>query len=386
MKILHIAKNIPNKFKKENDIILVTIAKYKKQYDADVTVIYPLEYVPKSRLLGLMGARYIERIKMSQSFMYDSLHIDVFRYLRLPFRKLANSLVILTGKNVFNAQLTNKLKDERYDVVHCHYLLPDCLVVDALNIKAGMKVVTIRQGDVNNISLLSDNTREYKLYKSCLLTADKLITPNYSIKEYIEKKFNVNVTVVPHGCDIPTDVIINTIETNVINIVTSASLIARKNVDWVIKAINAYNGDMQVILHITGDGPELNKLKAMSSSKINFLGNVSHSQNQTLFSKCDLFLLPSEKETFGRVYIEALSYGLPCIALKDTGLYGYPLQDSMIFVNNYSEFSDSVCRLIDDLELRNEMSKNALYISKKLFSWSNVLQNYNELYQDNNQC
>ena len=380
MNILHIAKNIPNKYKKENDIILRTISEYNKKYNSDVSIIYPLEYVPKFSLFHLLGSKYIEKTQLGNTFTYDYLVIEVFRYVRLPFKSLANLFVILSGKLFFNKWLLDKLKGKHYEVVHCHYLLPDCLVVDALKIKSNISVVTIRQGDVNKISALKESDNEYQLYKSCILNANKLISLNYSIKTYIENKFNVDVSVIPHGCDMEPVVLLDKSPSGLVRVVTSANLIQRKNVDWVINAVNDYCGNKEVELFITGNGPEYNNLLKISSKNITFLGNVSQSENIDLFSKCDLFVLPSEKETFGRVYIEALSCGLPCVALKNTGLYGYPVEDAILFVENYHQFRDSIHKLIDNTTLRRELSKSAEKVSRELFTWDNVLRQYNKLY------
>jgi glycosyltransferase involved in cell wall biosynthesis len=380
MNILHVAKNIPNEYKNENDIILRTISEYKKKYSTNISIVYPLEYVPKFSIFHLLGNRYVEKTQLGEAFTYDSLVIDVFRYFRLPFKSLVNSLVVMSGKLPFNKGLLDKLNNQEYDVVHSHYILPDNLLIDALNIKSKIKVITIRQGDINNISGLKESYKEYQLYKSCILGANRLISPNYSIKNYIENKFNVDVTVIPHACDMVPYIYSDKKPSKVVKIVTSANLINRKNIDWVINSVNDYRGENEVELFITGNGPEYDNLLKISSKKITFLGSVSHSKNIALFSECDFFVLPSEKETFGRVYIEALSCGLPCIALKNTGLYGYPVENAMLFVENYTQCSDSIYKLIDNSALRLELAKSAFKVSRELFSWDNVLGQYYELY------
>jgi glycosyltransferase involved in cell wall biosynthesis len=380
MKILHIAKNIPNEYKNENDIILRTISEYKQKYGSNTSIVYPLEYVPQFSLFHLLGNRYIEKTQLRETFTYNSLVIDVFRYFRLPFKSLANSLVVMSGQLPFNKGLLDKLNNQEYDVVHSHYILPDNLLIDALNIKSKIKVITIRQGDINNISGLKESDKEYKLYKLCILGANKLISPNYSIKNYIENKFNVDVTVIPHACDMVPYIYSDKKPSKVVKIVTSANLINRKNIDWVINSVNDYRGENEVELFITGNGPEYDNLLKISSKKITFLGSVSQAKNIALFSECDFFVLPSEKETFGRVYIEALSCGLPCVALKNTGLYGYPVENAMLFVDNYTQCCGSIYELIDNSALRLELSKSAFKVSRELFSWDNVLGQYHTLY------
>jgi glycosyltransferase involved in cell wall biosynthesis len=52
---------------------------------------------------------------------------------------------------------------------------------------------------------------------------------------------------------------------------------------------------------------------------VRFLGYVGDAELREEFAACRLFALPSEKEGFGLVYLEALAHGRPCLGLAAGG-------------------------------------------------------------------
>lgn len=77
-------------------------------------------------------------------------------------------------------------------------------------------------------------------------------------------------------------------------------------------------------LRIVGGGdarPDLETLTRQRSlgDAVNFLGPIDDSALRDEYQSCDLFALPSRKEGFGLVYLEAMSYGKPCLAARAGG-------------------------------------------------------------------
>lgn len=101
-------------------------------------------------------------------------------------------------------------------------------------------------------------------------------------------------------------------------VLTCAKLIKRKNVDKVIKACDRIeNIDLTVI----GEGEELESLKKLSS-KPAFLGHLEHSKVLEEMRNADIFILPSQNETFGMVYLEAMASGCVTVGLRGDGIDG----------------------------------------------------------------
>lgn len=72
-------------------------------------------------------------------------------------------------------------------------------------------------------------------------------------------------------------------------------------------------------LRIVGGGNDLERLQELASRHggsgvVDLLGRIDDPQLREEYAHCDLFALPSRKEGFGLVYLEAMSFGKPCLA------------------------------------------------------------------------
>jgi len=99
-----------------------------------------------------------------------------------------------------------------------------------------------------------------------------------------------------------------------------------KGVDILIEALrlyeNEYPGDVTTI--IAGDGELATSLKKQAKdgnlNDLHFMGHLNSTQLRELYSTADVSLVPSRREPFGLVAIEALACGCPVIATNQGGL------------------------------------------------------------------
>lgn len=104
-----------------------------------------------------------------------------------------------------------------------------------------------------------------------------------------------------------------------------ALLNANKQVDVLIRSFaKAFPDDPGVALEIGGDGPERKRLESLSrdlgvGARVRFLGLLDRIQVRSAMQRNHLFVLPSAKETFGLVCVEALACGMPVIATMSGG-------------------------------------------------------------------
>lgn len=109
--------------------------------------------------------------------------------------------------------------------------------------------------------------------------------------------------------------------------------------DILIKAFyNKFKGDMNVTLRIGGDGNEYINLKNLIrelglESQVTLLGSLDRNEVAQEMANCTCFVLASRYETFGVVFIEALSFGKPIIATKCGGPEGIINNSNGILVN-----------------------------------------------------
>lgn len=78
-------------------------------------------------------------------------------------------------------------------------------------------------------------------------------------------------------------------------------------------------------LRIVGKGDDLPRLTGLAqrlgvAGSVDFLGPISDEALRAEYAACDLFALPSRKEGFGLVYLEAMTYGKPCVGARAGGV------------------------------------------------------------------
>lgn len=102
-------------------------------------------------------------------------------------------------------------------------------------------------------------------------------------------------------------------------ILTCANLIKRKNVDKLILAVNDLAG---FELTVIGQGKELSRLRKIASKNVKFVGKISNKEVLEQMKNSHIFILPSIRETFGMVYLEAMASGCITVCTKDDGIDG----------------------------------------------------------------
>ena len=103
-----------------------------------------------------------------------------------------------------------------------------------------------------------------------------------------------------------------------IKVLTCANFKKRKNIDKVIEACKGLEG---FELTVIGDGKGRKELEKLDKN-VKFTGYLEHDKVLSKMRESDIFILPSTGETFGMVYLEAMSQGCITICTKDDGIAG----------------------------------------------------------------
>lgn len=165
---------------------------------------------------------------------------------------------------------------------------------------------------------------------------------------------------------------------------TACHLKKHKSVDLVIRAFHEAfaNGEM-VRLVIAGDGSERSNLEKMVDSlndnRISFIGRYKREDTDRIFSSADAFVLTSEVEPFGIVYIEALAHGLPCIGTKGQGADDIIDDKSgdLVEYGNIGQLADCMRGIFNNKWNRTEIREHCC----EKFTQSVVSQKITEVYK-----
>ena len=283
-------------------------------------------------------------------------------------------------RGIFNAyNLSKSITVDRKDIIHCHTLFNDGLVGLILNLIYGCKVViSIRQSDLT-IYQKKFWLRPYLFFLKKNVFDFIAISPTLQIKF---KSFNSVVI----GNGIENSSIINAskkkLDLNKVKLLYIGRIIKRKNLDKIIDLYLSNTG--KYALKIIGSAIPKTKWSNSLLKKINLLNidhhqNLSHSEINNYLDLSDIFILPSSDETFGIVYLEALSRGVPIIYKKHTGVDGLFSHPVGFGVKNESieELESGIEYILNNY---NELSANCLSEVVN-HSWSNVSNNILAIYK-----
>lgn len=114
-----------------------------------------------------------------------------------------------------------------------------------------------------------------------------------------------------------------------------------------------------------------------------YMGDCNHDKLSELLNLCDIFAMSSHFEAYGLVFIEALCYGLPCLA-RNAYEMPYFIEDGKtgILINDYDRpnMAKQLQRLLADDEIRrNVQSKREWYL--KEYSWETVAERISNFIQ-----
>lgn len=159
-----------------------------------------------------------------------------------------------------------------------------------------------------------------------------------------------------------------------------------KRINDVIKIFDKIQQKISAKLLMVGDGPEREQAERLAKElgikdKILFLGKSDEVRKILCFS--DLFLLPSETESFGLAALEAMAARTPVISSNTGGLPEVNLYGKTGFlsdVGEIDEMANNAIYILEDEDRLNQFKDKALSFSKN-FTIEKILPQYEELYE-----
>ena len=375
--VLFIAKNIPTPTRKSNRIIFDIANNLSNTFN--ISFLFPKEIVP-FWLRKNPRFSYLYKLK---KWKFEKFEILPVTYIKLPFKYMQYWPLYFLPRSAKKI-IENKRPP---DLVHAHYLFPDGQIAYRICKKFDIPyILTFRNQDKQYLELISSNNPDYKKAQKILSAAKNVLVPNGGYKDFVEKKFGIKCIIMPHG--IEKEVFYeNPINDNKeeLTILSVADALSTKNVDWVIKAFQSYIENKAIKLRLIGDVCNREDIKLLSKNdpRIELLGRIPREEVLKYMKESDIFALPSSKETFGLVYLEAAATHNAIIGFKGEGVWGVFEEDNeMLFCENFEDFQQRFYLLIEDVDLRNQLAQNA-FEKAKTMSWENVQKKYMDTYKIN---
>ncbi|MED3933525.1 glycosyltransferase family 1 protein [Priestia megaterium] len=134
-------------------------------------------------------------------------------------------------------------------------------------------------------------------------------------------------------------------------------LAKEKNADFLMKIARSLPDHIRHQIHwvIVGDGPLKEQMQQQASEHMTFTGFLEGKQLAHIYSSSDLFVFPSETETFGNVVLESLASGTPVVAANAGGvkqMVQHGRNGYLCKPHSLEEFSSAITDLLDDLHQR----------------------------------
>lgn len=158
-----------------------------------------------------------------------------------------------------------------------------------------------------------------------------------------------------------------------------------KRIPDVVKIFYKIQQQIPAKLMMVGDGPEKAKAEELCEElgiqdKVIFFGNSN--EIDQILSYSDLFLLPSETESFGLAALEAMAWSVPVISSNSGGLPEVNFDGESGYLSNVGDIdnmAENALKILKDDETLEQFRTNALNIAKR-FDIKNILPLYENLY------
>jgi len=259
--------------------------------------------------------------------------------------------------------MVNVIQYEQLDLLHVHYAIPHAsaayMAKQILKTEGhDIPVITTLHG--TDITLVGKDASYEPVVTFSINASDGVTAVSKDLKEDTYKHFKVtqDIEVIPNFIDLQRfkkqkkDHFKTAIcPENEKLIVHTSNFRKVKRVEDVVKIFHNIRKKIKAKLLLVGDGPERNHIESLcreldTGDDVRFLGKLEAVEE--VLSVADLFLMPSEKESFGLAALEAMACEVPVVSSNTGGL-------PELMVDGKTGFMSDV----GDVE---EMSKKALYI------------------------
>jgi L-malate glycosyltransferase len=317
--------------------------------------------------------------------------VDVGRYPLFEFPPYDLALAV---------RMHEVVKSHHLELLHCHYAIPHATsawIAREMLRETGEDVEVITTLHGTDITIVGQDPSFYPITKFSIEKSDRITAVSQYLKEETCRAF---------GCDGPAiDVIHNFIDPDVYDREKYPSLLRNqfgpskpilmhvsnfrtvKRVRDVIRVYAEVNREIPSVLVMIGDGPDRPAAEEEArmlgvENSVSFLGKLD--QIAPLLAAADLFLLPSQSESFGLSALEALASGVPVIGTNAGGLPEV-IRDGetgvLCAVGDIPGMAAAALEILQDRKRWSAMSKLGAADARERFSRDAIVTKYESLYR-----
>ena len=290
--------------------------------------------------------------------------------------------------------LENECDVKNYDLIHAYTLFTDGNCARNLSKKYGIPfVVAVRNTDVNDFFRLMPHLRSRGIKTMLKAKAVFFLSEAYRkqvFEKYVPKKYHETLKaktyIVPNGIDdfwfsnAPTSE--NKLD-GTIKLIYAGRIDRNKNIPTTQKAIKllkekGYDVSLTVVGKVA-DQKLFEEIKDDPDTK--FVPPTPKEELIKLYREHNVFVMPSFTESFGLVYAEAMSQGLPVVYSKgqgydnqfDEGTVGY-----RVVASDPNDVADGIEKVIKNFD---DIKQNVVTLSKR-FNWADITAVYDKIYKE----
>lgn len=294
------------------------------------------------------------------------------------------------------SKMVDVVKHELLDLLHVHYAIPHAsaaLMAKQILRTEGIEIPVITTLHGTDITLVGKDASYEPVVTYSINQSDGVTAVSEDLKNDTYEHFNIkkDIAVIPNFIDLSRfkkqkkDHFKTAICPDGEKLIVHTSNFRKvKRVEDVVEVFNNIQQKTPAKLLLVGDGPERTHIEAQCrelgvSDHVRFLGKLEAVEE--VLSVADLFIIPSEKESFGLAALEAMACEVPVISTNTGGLPELNIHGVTGFMSDVGDIEDmtkNALIILDDSNL-DKFKDNALKRAKE-FDISTILPSYVEYY------
>ncbi|MBP6731340.1 MAG: N-acetyl-alpha-D-glucosaminyl L-malate synthase BshA [Chitinophagales bacterium] len=325
----------------------------------------------------------------------DSFHENIF------YHEVSALDYPLFQYQPYESALASKIVDvarfEKLDILHVHYAIPhasSALIARSILKEQGFSLPFVTTLHGTDITLVGKDPGYKPVVEYSINHSDGITSVSQSLKDETYENFSITrqIEVIPNFIDFSRfkktnkDHFKKAIAPNGEKILTHVSNFRKvKRVEDVVKMFDIVHKKIPSKLFLVGDGPERMGVEILCRSlsicdDVRFLGKQDAVEE--LLAVSDLFILPSETESFGLAALEAMAVEVPVISSNAGGIPEINIQGVTGFLSNVGDYADmakNAIYILEDEKRLKEFKRNAL-AHAQTFDIETILPQYEAYY------